>query len=50
MAKHKDSVMQAALAGVKPSRDTIILPFDVYNITKKRAKEYEKYKNDIVSV
>jgi hypothetical protein len=51
MAKHKESVMKAAALGVESTRDTFILPSDVYNLAKKRAQElYEKHKNDAVSV
>jgi hypothetical protein len=51
MAKHKDSVMKSAMLGVQPTRDTFILPSDVYNLAKKRAQElYEKHKVDAVSV
>jgi hypothetical protein len=51
MAKHKESVMKAAALGVESTRDTFILPSDVYNLAKKRAQElYERHKNDAVSI
>jgi hypothetical protein len=30
MAKHKESIMKAAVLGVEPTRDTFILSSDVY--------------------
>lgn len=51
MAKHKDAVMRAAMLGSKATRDTFILPSDVYNLAKKSAEElYQKHKIDAVSV
>jgi hypothetical protein len=49
--KHKDSIMQAAMLDIKPTRDTFILSFNVYNLVNKKAKElYEKHSNDAMGV
>jgi hypothetical protein len=43
--------MEAARLGVKPTRDTFIMPSDVHNVAKKKAQEmWEKHKNDALSV
>jgi hypothetical protein len=43
--------MEASRLGVKPTRDTFIMPSNVHNVVKKRAQEmWEKYKSDALNV
>jgi hypothetical protein len=43
--------MEAARLGIKPTRDTFIMPLDVQNVAKKRAREiWEKHPNDALSI
>ena len=51
MADHKAEVMRCAQLNLPATRDTFIMPSDVYNIANKLAKElWEKHPNDAMSV
>ena len=51
MAEHKTEVMRLAENNIPVSRDTFIMPSDVYNIANKLAKElWEKHPKDAMSV
>jgi hypothetical protein len=48
---HQQKIMEAARLGIKPTRDTFIMPLDVQNVAKKRAREiWEKHPNDALSI
>jgi hypothetical protein len=48
---HQQEIMEASRLGIKPTRDTFIMPLDVQNIAKKRAQEmWENHSNDALSV
>ena len=51
MADHKAEVLRCAHSNLPATRDTFVLPHDVYNIANKLAKElWEKHKRDRISV
>ena len=51
MAEHKEEVMRCAENNLPATRDTFIMPSDVYNIANKLAKElWEKHPSDAMSV
>ena len=51
MAEHKSEVLRCAQENLPATRDTFIMPSDVYNIANKLAKElWEKHPNDAMSV
>ena len=51
MAEHKAEVMRCAQNNLPATRDTFIMPSDVYNIANKLAKElWEKHPSDAMSV
>lgn len=51
MADHKAEVMRCAQNNLPATRDTFIMPSDVYNIANKLAKElWEKHPSDAMSV
>ena len=43
MSKHKESVMKVVALGVEPTRNTFILPLDVYNLAKKSHVKLSTY-------